>query len=603
MIPADLSPLRISLETSAAATLIAFVLGLAAARMVSRMRSRWRGLVDGLLSLPLVLPPTVVGFILLLIFGRRSPIGAALEQAGLAVAFSWPATVIAAAVVAFPLMYRAALGAFQQVNPHLLDAARTLGAGEWRVFTRVLLPLAWPGVMAGTVLAFARALGEFGATLMLAGNIPGRTQTMPVAIFFAVEGNDLGLALTWMLFLVVVSLASIALLNHWTAPAPLRSLDMSEQPAKPLRLSFDATPPVAGTSVLDVSIGAALGTFRLDLTLSARSGATAILGASGAGKSLALRCIAGLETPELGRISLNGRMLFDSSTRVCMPPAERRTGFLFQDYALFPHLTAVQNIAFGLQRLPPDERRTRVQHWADVVQISKLLDRYPHQLSGGQRQRVALARALAIEPDILLLDEPFSALDPHLRRRLEEDLRAILGRFGGITLMVTHDRDEAFRFCDRLLVLSGGRTVASGPKRELFRNPVTFEAARLTGCKNLSRADVLAPDRAATRDWDCVLGLDGPAPTGMTYAGIRAHDIELSAEALPVANAFPCWVMATVESPFEVTLYLRLHAPPDPGDCPHLEAEIPRDRWDELSASPQPWTAVLPAGRILLLKD
>ena len=156
----------------------------------------------------------MVGFFLLLIFGRRSWVGQALEHLGITVVFSWPATVIAATVVAFPLMYRTALGAFEQVNPTLLQAARTLGAGEWRVFRRVLLPLAAPGVIAGTVLAFARALGEFGATLMLAGNIPGRTQTMPIAIFSAAESGDMSTAMVWVVLIVVLSLAIIRLLNY-----------------------------------------------------------------------------------------------------------------------------------------------------------------------------------------------------------------------------------------------------------------------------------------------------------------------------------------------------------------------------------------------------
>src|SRR5215472_14512226 len=181
----DLSPLWISLETSSVATALAFGLGVCTAAIMHRYEGRGRGLIDGLLTLPLVLPPTVVGFFLLLMFGRRSVLGQALELIGLRIAFSWPATVVAATVVAFPLMYRACLGAFEQVSPNLLGAARTLGATEWRTFRRVLFPLARPGVLAGLVLTFARALGEFGATLMLAGNIPGKTQTMPVAIFFA----------------------------------------------------------------------------------------------------------------------------------------------------------------------------------------------------------------------------------------------------------------------------------------------------------------------------------------------------------------------------------------------------------------------------------
>ena len=213
-LPVDPSPLIISVATTCAATAATFFIGMLAAKMMYGMRGAVRAWVDGLLTLPLVLPPTVVGFFLLLIFGRRSWIGQALQHIGITVAFSWPATVIAATVVAFPLMYRTTLGAFEQVNPNLLAAARTLGAGEWRVFRRVLLPLAGPGVIAGTVLAFARALGEFGATLMLAGNIPGRTQTMPIAIFSAAESGDMRVAMIWVGLIVVLSLAIIRLLNY-----------------------------------------------------------------------------------------------------------------------------------------------------------------------------------------------------------------------------------------------------------------------------------------------------------------------------------------------------------------------------------------------------
>src|ERR1051326_7324656 len=214
-----MSPFWISLRTAFTAAAITFVIGIAAARGMSAYKGRGRGLLDGLLILPLVLPPTVVGFFLLLLFGRRSVIGHMLEQIGLTVAFSWPATVIAATVVAFPLMYRTALGAFEQVNPNLIGAARTLGASEWRTFHAVLLPLARPGILAGRVLAFARALGEFGATLMIAGNIPGRTQTMPVALFFAADGGDLRGALLWVAATAALSLASIAALHWFDSPA------------------------------------------------------------------------------------------------------------------------------------------------------------------------------------------------------------------------------------------------------------------------------------------------------------------------------------------------------------------------------------------------
>lgn len=211
----DLSPLWISARTAFTATLVTFFLGIAAAWFVSGYKGRLKGLIDSLLTLPMVLPPTVVGFFLLISFGRNSPIGKLLHAMGTQIVFSWTATVIAASVVAFPLMYKAARGAFEQVDRNLLFAARTLGVSEWRIFWRITVPLAWPGIAAGTVLAFARALGEFGATLMVAGNIPGKTQTIPVAIFFTAEGGEMDKALLWVVLVFIISLTVMTLMNYW----------------------------------------------------------------------------------------------------------------------------------------------------------------------------------------------------------------------------------------------------------------------------------------------------------------------------------------------------------------------------------------------------
>lgn len=212
----DWSPVWISLATSVVATLFTLVAGLSAAVWRERQSGPAMALVDGIFLLPLVLPPTVVGFFLLLLFGRNGPLGKLLLHFGATVVFSWPATVIAAAVVAFPLMYLTARAALEQVDPHFLQAARTLGASEWRVFREIALPLAWPGVLAGTILSFARALGEFGATLMLAGNIPGKTATIPIAIYFAVEADDVRTAVAWCLIDVMISLVLLGGLYYWT---------------------------------------------------------------------------------------------------------------------------------------------------------------------------------------------------------------------------------------------------------------------------------------------------------------------------------------------------------------------------------------------------
>jgi len=601
--PPDLSPLWISLKTSAAATIVAFVLGMAAARAMSRYQGRGRGLLDGLFLLPLVLPPTVVGFLLLLVFGRRSAAGHLLEQLGLTIAFSWPATVITAAIIAFPLMYRTTLGAFEQVNANLLAAARTLGAGEWRTFRRVLLPLSAPGVMAGTVLAFARALGEFGATLMLAGNIPGRTQTMPVAIFFFAEGGAMNRAVGWVILLVAVSLASIAAMNYWGRPRRASGVVVADAtPIPPIGPPRPAPSPGLGSSAeLQIRLRKRYPGFELRAAFTASGGALGLLGASGSGKSMTLRSIAGLEVPDEGRIVLNGRVLFDSESGVRLSPAARRIGMVFQDYALFPHLTAKENIAFGLHRHPHGERERLVWNWARVLHIESLLDRYPGELSGGQRQRVALARALVLDPEALLLDEPFSALDPHLRRHLEEQLNAILRHYRGVTVFVTHDRDEAYRFCQELVVLAEGEVAAAGPKREVFERPRSLAVARLTGCKNFAHVDRGRDGHLRAVEWDCTLRIPDSTVGKTAYVGIRAHHVQLGG-AGGAENTFPCWLVGSVESPFEITLYLRLHAPPGEGDAPHLEAEMAKAAWTELASRPQPWQVRLDPERLLLLE-
>lgn len=210
----DFSPFIISMKASILATLFVFFLGIAAARVSLNLPQKIRAVADGVLTLPMVLPPTVVGFGLLLLFGAQSPVGQFLTSIGHRVVFSFSATVLAAGVVAFPMMYRTSRGAFEQVDTNLIYAARTLGHGEWTVFWRVYMPLAWPGVAAGTILAFARALGEFGATLMLAGNIPGKTQTMPVAVFAQVEAGHTQQALLWVITIIIIAFAAIFLMNY-----------------------------------------------------------------------------------------------------------------------------------------------------------------------------------------------------------------------------------------------------------------------------------------------------------------------------------------------------------------------------------------------------
>ena len=211
----DFSPLWISLKTAFLATIITSIIGIFISYKMANYKGRGRGFIDGIFTLPLILPPTVIGFFLLLLCGKNGFVGKIFMSFNKNIIFSWSATVIAATVVAFPMMYRTCRSAFEQIDKNMISAARTLGLSETKIFFKIAIPLAWPGIIGGLVLSFARALGEFGATLMIAGNIPGRTQTMPVAIFFAVESGDMNKAMLWVLIIVAISFIMIFLLNYW----------------------------------------------------------------------------------------------------------------------------------------------------------------------------------------------------------------------------------------------------------------------------------------------------------------------------------------------------------------------------------------------------
>lgn len=211
----DFSPLWISLKTAFLATIITSIIGIFISYKMANYKGRGRGFIDGIFTLPLILPPTVIGFFLLLLCGKNGLVGKFFMNFNKNIIFSWSATVIAATVVAFPMMYRTCRSAFEQIDKNMISAARTLGLSETKIFLKIVIPLAWPGIIGGLVLSFARALGEFGATLMIAGNIPGRTQTMPVAIFFAVESGDMNKAMLWVLIIISISFIMIFLLNYW----------------------------------------------------------------------------------------------------------------------------------------------------------------------------------------------------------------------------------------------------------------------------------------------------------------------------------------------------------------------------------------------------
>ncbi|MEG4626564.1 molybdate ABC transporter permease subunit [Microcoleus sp. w1-18aA5] len=601
----DISPLWISLKSSAIATFITFFLGIVAARWMLSTRIRGKALIEGIFISPLVLPPTVVGFLLLLLFGRNGAIGQFLLQFDLTIIFTWQAAAITATVVSFPLMYKTALGAFEQIDANLLNAARTLGASEWQVFWRIMLPLAWPGILAGTILAFARALGEFGATLMLAGNIPGQTQTIPMAIYFAVEAGDMRQAAIWVLIILSISLSVLTAVNFWTdlqkrSPKPNSSYRLQSNIPK-VASSFTTKSQQHPKSGLCLSIFKPLSSFALDVGFDIGPEVLGILGASGSGKSMTLRCIAGLETPSSGKIAVNGKVLFDSAHGINVPSKDRRIGFLFQNYALFPHLTVAENIAFGLQHLSESEQKLRVKEQLISVQMSGLENRYPHELSGGQQQRVALARAIAPSPELLLLDEPFSALDTHLRSQLERELMQTLANYRGITLFVSHNLEEVYRLCKNLLVLAEGKPIAFDTKENIFDRPRNFTVAQLTGCKNFSAAKPISVTLVEAIDWGCTLTVVEPIPKSLVSVGIRAHQL-IFVSGCDRENTFACWIASTVETPHRVTLYLKLHSPPNDSQDYHLQAEVFKEKWRTIKDNPFPWYVHLEPIRLILME-
>ncbi|MGB8689466.1 MAG: molybdate ABC transporter permease subunit [Microcoleus sp.] len=603
----DLSPLWISLKSSAIATFFTFFLGIAAARWMLSTRIKGKALIEGIFISPLVLPPTVVGFLLLMLFGRNGPIGQFLLQFGFNVIFTWQATVITATVVSFPLMYKTALGAFEQIDANLLNAARTLGASEWRVFWRIMLPLAWPGILAGSILAFARALGEFGATLMLAGNIPGQTQTIPMAIYFAVESGDMSQASIWVVIILSLSLGVLTAVHYWT-DFQRRSIKGGQGDRLKSNIIYSPDSISAKLRTQNPESGLFLNIFKplsglaLNVGFEIGSEVLGILGASGSGKSMTLRCIAGLETPNSGKIAVNGRVLFDSERGINVPSKERRIGFLFQNYALFPHLTVAQNIAFGLEHLSASDRLIRVKEQLLAVQMSGMENRYPHELSGGQQQRVALARAIASSPELLLLDEPFSALDTHLRSQLERELMLTLANYRGITLFVSHNLEEVYRVCKNLLVLAEGRAIAFDNKENIFDRPRNFTIAQLTGCKNFSTAKRISETVVEAIDWGCSLAVVEPLPASLASVGIRAHQISFVREC-DRENTFPCWIASTVETPHRVTLYLKLHSPPHNSQDYQLQAEVFKEKWRNIKDFPCPWYVYLEPIRLILMEE
>ena len=343
-----------------------------------------------------------------------------------------------------------------------------------------------------------------------------------------------------------------------------------------------------------VDIEKDLGSFCLKAKFEAGDETMALLGASGCGKSMTLRCIAGIVTPDRGKIVVDGVTLFDSEKKINLSPQQRHTGLLFQNYALFPNMTVLKNIQAGAKReKDPIRRQDMIRTVMERFDLESLANRYPHQLSGGQQQRVALARILVSSPRVLLLDEPFSALDSHLRFKLEQEVRQVIRKFGKTVLLVSHDRDEVYRMSDSIAIMDGGKIERIGPRSTVFSDPQTRKGAILTGCKNISSIERLEDGHVWATDWDMELYLPN-LPQEVTAVGLRMKNIRPGTG----ENSFRCRVTEIIENPFSYTIMLENMLASDPAP---LGWELLKQEWKTIENTEI--TIHIPRESILLLRD
>lgn len=465
--PALLHACEVSLASATSASVLVALFGIPLGYLLARVRGRAMALLGFLVQLPLALPPLASGVLLLFLVGYASPLGRLTSGA---LTDSFAGIVLAEAFVSAPFVIIAARSAFAAMDPAIEDVAATLGRRPFEVFWRASLPVARPSLLAGLLLAWLRAFGEFGATVMVAYH----PYSLPVYTYVAFGAQGLPAMLPILLPALMLALAVMALSGTMGArdvrrAVPVR-LPVSSVPGRPglRRAASSATPPR-----LAIDVEKHLEGFRLALAWQPHSRRLAVVGSSGSGKSLTLKLIAGLVPADRARVRVGARDLSH------LEPAARAVAYVPQSYGLFPHLDLA-----GQLRFPVGADRSAAAHWIERLGLSGLEHRRPAELSLGQQQRVALARALVRPADLLLLDEPFSALDTPRRVTLRRELLALQDEFGGITLLVTHDPQEAALLADEILILENGRPLQTGPTRDVFRRPVSELAARLLGADN-----------------------------------------------------------------------------------------------------------------------
>jgi len=348
---------------------------------------------------------------------------------------------------------------------------------------------------------------------------------------------------------------------------------------------------------LKVSIKKKLGEFNLDIDFETGNETLALFGESGCGKSMTLKCIAGIEKPDHGKIILNGRVLFDSEKKIDLPPRKRKVGYLFQQYALFPHMTVYKNIqtAISDKKIEIDKL---IQEKIRMFYLDGLEDKYPWELSGGQQQRVALARIFASNPEVILLDEPFSALDSYLKWQLEQELINTLESFDGNSIFVSHNRDEVYRICEKVSIINKGRNEEPISVKELFKTPKSLSAALLTGCKNFSKIEKLSSNEVMALDWGEKITTNKEINDLDKYIGVRAHHIQLVKEIGP--NTLRCKIEKSIENVFSTIVLLRPINSISDSNYSKIRIEISKDNWEDIKFESEVFIKINPDDIMLL---
>lgn len=462
--------LIVSVVAASITTAIATLCGVPLARLLARARGRLGAILLAVVLLPLAVPPVMGGVLLVYLVGPYTWLG---RLFGGHLTDSLAGVVLAQLFVASPFLVVAARSSFAALDPSIDDVAATLGHGPLHRFLRVDVPIAAPAIQAGMVLTWLRAFGEYGATVVLAYH----PMALPVYTFTEFSATGLpGTMAPTALALGVAAAAVVVSRLVLVRRRPLRARAAEPSGAAPRQ------PVERPASPVSFELHQRLGPFQLAVAHRSDAVRLAVLGPSGSGKSTLLRCLAGLYGAAPGPVAYGDRRV--DALRV----EDRRVGYVAQGFGLFPHLTTWENVRFGV-----GADAAAAAHWLARLQLSGLEDRLPSQLSGGQRQRVALAQALARSPDVLLLDEPFSALDTPVRHELRRELRRLQHETGVATVLVTHDAEEAAYLADEVLVVSGGRALQAGPVGTVYRHPVSPEAARLVGVSNVSEGTVAGP--------------------------------------------------------------------------------------------------------------